>query len=62
MWPGVRTIPRSGLECMEWCAEIGLADILHSAEKGDWRLSRFGKKGRKHDRITRRRGVQYDDF
>ena len=30
------------------------ADLSHSAEKGDWRLSRFGKKGRKHDRITRR--------
>ncbi len=29
-----------------------LVDISHSAEKGDWRLSRFGKIGRKHDRIT----------
>ncbi len=32
---------------------IGLADVSHSAGKGDWRLSWFGKKERKHDRITR---------
>ncbi len=36
-----------GIQCMEWCAVIGWADLSHSAEKGDWRLSRFGKKREK---------------
>ncbi len=35
------------IQCVEWCAVIGWADLSHSAEKGDWRLSRFGKKREK---------------
>ncbi len=34
------------LQCMEICAVIDLADLSHSAVKGDWRLLRFGEKGR----------------
>ncbi len=40
------------LQCVEFCAVIDLADLSHSAVKGDWRLLRFEEKGRKHDRIT----------
>ncbi len=45
--PGVsmRCHYRYCLQCVEWCAVIGWADLLHSAEQGHWRLLRFGKKG-----------------
>ena len=31
---------------------IGGLDLSRSAEKVDWRLPRFGKKGRKQDSVT----------
>ncbi len=49
--PGVLKAPPSTVRGMLRCD--WLRDVSRSAEKGDWSLSRFGKRGRKYDTITR---------